>query len=85
MCWMGGEEEQQVNGKVIYITRQLEGNLRDLIQALVYVNSLDPGKKKNAMRLLITLWLYIKSRAKDKLFYISLQSHRVTADIGKNY
>lgn len=45
MCWMGGEEEQQVNGKVIYITRQLEGNLRDLIQALVYVNSLDPGKK----------------------------------------
>lgn len=46
MCWMGGEEEQQVNGKVIYITRQLEGNLRDLIQALVYVNSLDPGKKK---------------------------------------
>lgn len=73
MCWMGGEEEQQVNGKVIYITRQLEGNLRDLIQALVYVNSLDPGKK-NAMRLLITLWLYIKSRAKDKLLFISVQS-----------
>ena len=46
MCWMGGEEEQQVNGKVIYITRQLEGNLRDLTQALVYVNSLDPGEKK---------------------------------------
>lgn len=44
---MGGEEEQQVNGKVIYITRQLECNLRDLIQALVYVNSLDPGKKCN--------------------------------------
>lgn len=44
---MGGEEEQQVNGKVIYITRQLEGNLRDLIQALVYVNSLDPEKKKH--------------------------------------
>ena len=70
---MGGEEEQQVNGKVIYITRQLEGNLRDLIQALVYVNSLDPGKK-NAMRLLITLWLYIKSRAKGKLLFISVQS-----------
>lgn len=84
MCWMIGEEEQQVNGKVIYITRQLEGNLRDLIQALVYVNSLDP-EKKYAMRLLVTLWLYIKSRAKDKLFFISLQSHRVTADIGKNY
>lgn len=46
MCWMGGEEEQQVNGKVIYITRQLEGNSRDLTQALVFVNSLDPGKKK---------------------------------------